>query len=64
MHQVVARALEEIDAAVFSGDTFSTEGRDLAMFKDYLARWLRAIPDLENALIAFTLEEELEHGEE
>lgn len=62
MHQGVTRALEEIDAAVFSGDTFSTDRDDLTEFKYYLDRWTRALPDLEDELVAF--EEDQDDDEE
>jgi hypothetical protein len=40
IHSTVTESLEEIDAAVFSGDTFMTaEGR--ALFREYLQRWNR-----------------------
>lgn len=53
MHQAIARAFEEIDAAVFSGDTFSTDWDSLAKLKMYVERWTRALPDLEDALMDF-----------
>ena len=53
MHQAVARALEEIDAAVFSGDTFSTDRDAFGTLKDYIDRWSRAIPEMEDALISY-----------
>lgn len=62
MHQAVARALEEIDAAVFSGDTFSTDRDDLFEFKYYLDRWVRALPNLEDELKFF--EEEQDNAED
>ena len=53
MHQAVARALDEIDAAVFSGDTFSTDRDAFGTLKDYLDRWSRAVPEMEDALISY-----------
>jgi hypothetical protein len=58
MHQVVARAFEEIDAAVFSGDEFHTDRADFNIFKEYVERWARALPSTEDALIYY----EEEHG--
>ncbi len=46
MHPCVAAAINELDAAIFSGDTFfNTE--NLEELKRVLARWQRKIPDLE-----------------
>ncbi len=53
MHQAVKRAFEEIDAAIFSGDGFSTSRKDLNELRDYLDRWSRALGDLEIELTEF-----------
>lgn len=50
MHPSVARALDEIDAAVFSGDTFHTDRKDFDLFKETIERWARALPDIEREL--------------
>jgi len=44
MHQSTSQALEEIDAAVFSGDVLYT---DLSTVKSYVERWARAIAEHE-----------------
>ena len=59
MHQAVARAFDEIDAAIFSGDTFSTSRRDLNELRDYLDRWSRALAGLEEDLITYEEEQGL-----
>ena len=46
MHLSVENALEEIDAAFFSGDSLNS-GKDLATVKEYVERWNRKI--LENS---------------
>ena len=43
MHPSVAHALEEIDAAMFTGFP-SIE--DLAVFQEYIDRWLRRMPEI------------------
>lgn len=49
LHPNIARAFDEIDAAIFSGDAF--RNRDaLGQLKIMVARWQRAIPDLEASL--------------
>jgi hypothetical protein len=53
MHQAVKRAFEEIDAAIFSGDEFSTSRKDLNELRDYLDRWSRALSMLETELLEF-----------
>lgn len=45
MHPSVARAIQEIDAAFFSGDTFENPKARRELEK-YLARWNRAIQQL------------------
>jgi len=62
MHQAVARAFEEIDAAIFSGDTFSTSRKDLNELRDYLDRWSQALSGLEEDMVAY--EAELEEEED
>lgn len=57
MHQAVAIAFDEIDAAIFSGDTFSTSRRDLNELRDYLDRWSRALAGLEEDLITYEEEQ-------
>ncbi|AWY09226.1 hypothetical protein vBRpoSV10_104 [Ruegeria phage vB_RpoS-V10] len=42
MHPSVENALEEIDAAVFSGDTFVRE-ENRVILQEYLGRWSRAM---------------------
>jgi len=65
MHQAVARAFEEIDAAIFSGDTFSTDSMDLATLKGFLARWGDVIPQLEEELAEYETEiEEMSYDED
>jgi hypothetical protein len=59
MHKSVEDAFDQIDAAIFSGDTFSTDGEDLRLLEYYLDRWQRAVPDLEDQLVKF-----LEQGDE
>lgn len=46
MHPNVARAIQEIDAAVFNGDTFE-EPEARAELLEYIARWTRALAELE-----------------
>ena len=50
MHPSVARSFDEIDAAVFSGDTFHTDRNDFNLFKETIERWARALPDIEREL--------------
>lgn len=40
MHPKLLHALEQIDAAVFNGDTFDDPG-DLEELTDYINRWVR-----------------------
>ncbi len=55
LHPSVARAFEEIDAAMFSGDEFhNPENMKILMF--YMGRWMRGLPDCLD--IAYTSEEE------
>lgn len=42
MPSYIENALEEIDAAVFSGDTFVRE-ESRAILQEYLGRWSRAM---------------------
>lgn len=42
MHPKVAQAIEEIDAAIFSGDTFCTVDSALELFNTLL-RWQREL---------------------
>ncbi|AMO44161.1 hypothetical protein DSS3P8_103 [Roseobacter phage DSS3P8] len=42
MHPSVENALEEIDAAVFSGDTFVRE-ENRTILEEYMGRWARAM---------------------
>lgn len=42
MNQHLANACEEVDAAVFSGDTLWNDAARAAL-KEYVARWTRAI---------------------
>lgn len=44
MHPKVAQALEEIDAAIFSGDTFDDLDSALELFNRML-RWQRELTD-------------------
>lgn len=46
MHPKVSAALEEIDAAMFSGDGFDDKDARIA-FMAYLSRWVRQFPELE-----------------
>jgi hypothetical protein len=46
MHPDVENAIEQIDAAFFSGDTFDS-GENLAKIKEYVERWNRKISDNE-----------------
>jgi hypothetical protein len=50
MHQAVARALDEVDAAVFGGDDLHGDRESLELFKEYLGRWTRALPNMEAEL--------------
>lgn len=45
MHPSVERAIQEIDAAVFSGDTFEDPEARVEL-KAYLERWLRQLAEL------------------
>ena len=45
LHPDDERALEQIDAALFSGDGGSHEG--LKVYREYVERWLRQIEELE-----------------
>lgn len=45
LHPAVARAFDEIDAGIFSGDEFHHPDT-LAALKKYLLRWERALPSL------------------
>lgn len=51
MHPNVARAFDEIDAALFSGDTFHNP-QSLARLKSMIERWQRAIPSIEARISA------------
>jgi hypothetical protein len=53
MERHLIDAFEEIDAAIFSGDTFSTDEDALLALKDYIGRWQRAIPALEEQLAEY-----------
>lgn len=46
MHPSVSRAFEEIDAAIFSGDTFYDPDA-LNKLKRMMDRWTRQLPHLE-----------------
>jgi hypothetical protein len=46
MHPKVAQAIQEIDAAVFNGDTFE-DPDDRAELLEYIARWTRELPVVE-----------------
>ena len=46
MHPAVAKSLEEIDAAVFSGDMLYVT-RDRAELQRYVGRWVRALKESE-----------------
>ena len=59
MEKYLIDAFEEIDAAVFSGDTFSTDEDALLALKHYIGRWQRAIPDLQDQLEEY-LDSEIE----
>lgn len=50
MHPNVAKALEEIDAACFSGDTFFGP-EELAELKKYVGRWKRFIQDQDDTIL-------------
>lgn len=56
MPQAVERAFEEIDAAVFSGDTFHTSREDFTELKEYVERWARALPEIESELRSHEIE--------
>lgn len=49
MHPSVARAFEEIDAAMFSGNTFMFP-ENLAVLEKYLGRWNRTLPSLQESV--------------
>ena len=51
MHPNVKKAFDEIDAAVFSGDTFF-DAENLAELKRMLARWRAQVPWLETMAAA------------
>ena len=53
MERYLIDAFEDIDAAVFSGDTFSTDMDALLALRHYIGRWQRAIPDLEEQLVEY-----------
>lgn len=46
MHPNLARAIQEIDAAVFNGDTFE-DPNDRAELLGYIARWTKELPTVE-----------------
>ena len=46
MHPDVKDAIEQIDAAFFSGDTFDS-GENLTKIKEYVERWSRKISENE-----------------
>ena len=46
MHPNVKQAFNEIDAAIFSGDTFFN-AENLAELKRMIARWQAKLPDLD-----------------
>lgn len=48
MHPKVASAIEEIDAAVFSGDTFEDPAAR-AKLVEYMAAWTRELAPVEDA---------------
>jgi len=60
IHPDVRRALEQIDAAVFSGDTFHDDGAR-AEFFEYLVAWRMEIDDLEEQE---PLEQDEDEGED
>lgn len=47
MHPIVARSIQEIDAALFNGDTFDDLG-DRAELVSYVERWAKELADLEH----------------
>lgn len=46
MHPKVAGAIQEIDAALFNGDTFD-DPDDRAELSSYVERWARELKDIE-----------------
>lgn len=56
MHPSVTRAIEEIDAAIFSGDTFLNEENNAEM-RDMLDRWQRGLNEHKETI------EELKDGD-
>ena len=64
MHPSVERAFEEIDAAVFSSDTFSTSREDFSVLKEYVERWARALPETESELRSYEIESSLSENYE
>lgn len=45
MNPEAERMCEEIDAALFSGDTFLQDEETILKFKEYLDRWNRWVAD-------------------
>lgn len=46
MHESVEQAIDEIDAAMFSGDTFYDDD-NREVLKKYIARWSKEIDEIE-----------------
>lgn len=49
MRDYLEKACEEIDAAIFSGDSLY-DAKALAEFKEYLERWIRATQSITEEL--------------
>ena len=47
MHQKIEDAIDETDAAVFTGDTFHHNVDDRNQLKDMVRRWWKAINEME-----------------
>ena len=56
MHEKVAEAIQQIDAAVFNGDTFD-DLEEREKFRAYVESWLRALDEADRAE-AVTFEDE------
>jgi hypothetical protein len=64
MHRSIENALEEIDSAVFSSDTFHTSREDFSAFKEYVDRWVKALPEIESELRSYEIESSLSENYE
>lgn len=51
MHPKLLKALDVVDSAVYSGDTFAAPGIARDTFKQYLAAWCRELDMAEAAAV-------------